>query len=257
MSTAIATVQRSDFLSLSGGGDAKLAMDAMSETGEPFGPNDLIRIKTPSGGATSWMVPGPSGEVPEREIVGALVHYQRCGVLWPSEEMGQGQMPVLRSWDMTTGEQVGPIPDHMAEVLEEYRIEGNKFHVAESSGFPYSQWGSGKGGIGKRMKEQRMLFVLPKDNLAPYLIICQPGSLKTVGEWFKRIPQVCKVPWWRVLVSLKLQKTQSKGGQSYAQIIPETAGILDAETGAELHKTWGELLSRVAKQVELTPESDE
>lgn len=257
MTTGIAVYERNRFLSLSAGGEVKEAMAAMRETGESFGPNDLIRVKTPTGGGTNWMVPTAGGEEPRREIVGALVHYQRAGVLWPSEEMAQGQMPVLRTWDMIVGEQVGPIPDDMAEVLAEYRTEGGKFHVAPETGFPYAQWGSGKGGVGKRLKEQRMLFVLPENELAPYLVICQPGSLKTVGEWFKRIPQINKVPWWRVVVSLKLQKVTSKGGQTYSQIVPTTVGTLDQPTGMELRRTWGELLSRVARQVEVEPETTE
>lgn len=250
MTTALITADK--FISLSGAEDSKAAMQALKDSGESFSAQDLIRISTPLGGATNWQVPGPTGDESRKELVGALVHWEKCGILWPSEEMNEGQQPVLRSWDMIVGEQVGPIPDDMAEALAPFKMggAGNLYQISESSGFPYAQWGSGKGGSGKRLKEQRHMFVLPVDALAPYLVVAQPGSLATVTKWFKQLVQTAKVPWWRVMVRLTLQKVTNRGGQVYSQIVPETAGILDAETADKLRSTWGTLLARVARETE-------
>lgn len=246
---ALATIPKSQFLALDPNGEYAESLAAMAESGEILKPTDLIRVKIPTGGGTTWMIPGPSGDVPKETITGALVYYQICGVLWPTEEFQTGSMPVLKTLDLITAEQVGPIPDDMTESLEPYRIDDRHFHWSEASGMPYNQWGTGKNGIGKRCKEQRILFILrPKDPF-PLLITAQPGSLKNVSQWFKRIP-LARIPFWRAIVELSLVKSTNKTGQDYAQIVPKLVGQVDKKTGDALKRTWTDTLKAVAKKVD-------
>lgn len=254
MSTALVKYERDTFLTLQSGNQFAESLAALREAGEQLQPSDLIRIKTPSGGATSWMVPASGGgEKPEKELVGALVGWQKCAVLWPTNDMQEGNQPVLRSWDCQTAEQVGEIPAEMVDVLEPYRTGERTFNIDELDGFPYMQWGTGKDGHGKRMKEQRMIFLLRPNDPAPMYVIVQPGSLKGINQWFKQIPLVDKVPWWQVVARLSLRKETSKGGQAYAQIIGETAGLLEPDVAKDLRSTWGDMLAKLARKIDLEP----
>ncbi len=246
----LATIPKNEFMALDSKGEHVEAMNAMTEMGETIGPNDLLRVKTPTGGSTTWMVPGPVGDTAEETIVGALVFFQRCGVLWPTEDFQTGSLPVLKTFDLITAEQIGPIPDDMVESLEPYRIDERKFHWSEASGMLYNQWGSGKDGIGKRCKEQIMLFVLRPQDLFPLIITAQPGSLKTVGLWLKQLNHI-DVPFWRVIVELSLTKVSNSRGQDYSQIVPQIVGQVDKTTGDELKRLWKDRLHDIARSVEI------
>lgn len=245
----LATIPKSDFLALDPKGEYAESLSAMAETGEMLSPSDLIRVKTPTGGSTTWMIPGPAGDMAEPTITGALVFYQVCGVLWPTVDFQTGSIPVLKTLDLIKAEQVGPIPDDMVEVLEPYRIDEQHFHWSEASGMPYNQWGSGKDGIGKRCKEQRMLFILRPEDPFPLLITAQPGSLKNVSQWFKRIP-LARIPFWRVIVELSLEKVTNKAGQDFARIVPKIVGQVDKKTGDEFKRTWTNKLKAIVHKVE-------
>ncbi len=252
--TALATIPASDFAALSATGDLKESMDALAAVGETITPQDLVRVKTPAEGGTEWEIPGPAGVERTPELVGALVYWQKCGLLWPSNDPVKGQLPVLRTWDLITAEQVGPIPDDMIETLEQHRAPNGTFKWLN---LPYNQWGTGLNGVGKRCKEQRMMFLLRKTDAYPLLVIVQPGSLKLVVAWFKQITQQLGIPWYRAIVRLTLKQTTSKGGIVFSQIVPEVVGVLSPEDGAVIKKTWTEKLATIARQVEVEPEDSD
>jgi hypothetical protein len=247
--TGLAIIPKDSFLGLaSGNGDMRAALDSLAEAGESLGPGDLIRVPMPTGGGTTWEIPSLTGE-PEsaKEITGVLVYYQKCGILWPSEDFAEGSMPVLRSWDLVTAEQIGPIPDDMAAVMEPYRIDERHFRW---DSLPYNQFGTGKEGNGKRCKEQRMLFLLRQGDVFPILVTCQPGSLKAVTGFIKRLP-MSGIQYWQAVVSLGLEKTQNASGKPYSRIVPRLAGKLSAVDAATVKATWTEPLSRMVRQIEV------
>lgn len=245
-------LRRNNFAILSdAGGDMAEAMRAMQESGMTLRPQDLLRIKTPSGGGTRWQV----GDVLEKELVGAFIHFQACSILWPSEDAKEGQMPVLKSFDGIEGERVGPMTQEMAEKIEPWRIDGEPFNgkhynVSEASGFPYAQWDTGKNGRGKRMKDQRMVFLLRPEDPAPMLVLVQPGSLKVFDKWFKEIPLREKLPWYRLVIGLSLVEDKNADGTKFSRIVPRTAGHLDKETSLALQDTWGNVLRQAAKSID-------
>ena len=240
-----------------GGGELKEAMQALADTGMNLQPKDLLRIKTPSGGGTLWQV----GNQLVKELVGAFVHFQPCSILWPSEDSKEGQLPVLKSLDGVVGERVGPMTEAMAKEIEPYRIAGDplngtQYNVAEASGFPYSQWGSGKNGRGKRMKDQRMVFLLRPEDPAPLYVLVQPGSLKVFDKWFKEIPLQEKVPWWRIVVGLSLVEDRNADGTKYSRVVPRTVAHLDKSTSEQLRSTWGNVLKQAATAVDVGAPGD-
>lgn len=248
--TELARVGADRFALLTAGNEFAESMQALHEAGETLGPGDLIRVKMPTQGAERWSVPGPDGETSERELVGALLHVQKCGVLWGSLTTTEGKPPVLRTWDMETAEQVGEIPPDMAETLEPWRTGPKTFNVSELDGFPYAQWGTGKNGHGKRLKEQRMIFILRYGDPAPIYVTVQPGSLKGVVAWFKKIPLVQRCAYWKTMVRLTLRKATAGTGEPYSQIVAETCGRIDDETATRLRSMWGEQLAELAKRLD-------
>lgn len=246
MSKELAVVSRSEYTGLgSSQGEMRAALDSLSEAGESIGPSDLIRVPTPTGGGVTWEVPTLTGESEScKELTGVLVYYQKCGVLWPSEEPTENASPVLRTWDLITAEQIGVIPDDMKPVLEKHRIDERHFRWDT---LPYNQFGSGKAGRGKRVKEQRMMFILRPGDVFPILVTAQPGSLANVTSFIKRLP-MSGVQYWGAIVSLGLEKSQNSSGQPFSKIAPRLAGKLSAEDAAIVKSTWTEPLSRMVRQ---------
>jgi len=264
--TEMSVVKKERFALLAPGqSEAKEAMQAMRETGMSIEPKDLLRIKVPAGGMTQWLI----GEEAHREIVGALVFFQKCSLLWPSEDAKPGQIPVLRSFDGIEGEQQGPIPEDMMKVMAPYLIpdrtkydaSGNVvkrvYNIAEASGFPYSQWDTGKNGRGKRMKDQRILFILRPDDLMPLVVNVPPASIKAFDKFIKDSLQITKMPYWRYMVRLGLARAQNADGAPYAQIVPSVAEIIARDAAEALQDQWGRALREVAVKVADTAPQEE
>jgi len=231
--------------------------EAMEYCDEKFGVGDLITVKTPSSGGTNWVIETIAGEKTTKSIRGVLVYVQKSGVLWPSFEPDGNGKAVLRTYDFKTATLAcdpKDIPDEMFDTLEAHKIaDATEIEPAlyDWENLPYNQWGSGKNGNGKRCKEQRMLFVLRKDDIHPLLIRTQPGSLKNVTKFLKQIPSTAGVPYFRCEVELTLEKCKAQGGQDFSKIVPKLVGILNKEDGQLIKDSyWDVLHSGVARQAE-------
>lgn len=244
---AISVVSRSQFLALADESDYKEAMEANLLSGETLGQEDLTKVKMPMGGSLLWSYEQNGNEETTQAITGILVYFCKRGVLWGTEDTAAGAPPVLESHDLITATQKGEMPPEMAEKLEPYRIDEKTFHWAEESGMPYNQWGTGKKGYGKACKEQRVLFLLRENEPFPLYVTVQPGSLKTVVTFLKKLP----VPHWRAIVELRLQKATSKGGDYFSQIVPRLVGTLSKEDGLVVKELYTEPLRGVATQVDV------
>lgn len=253
-SNGITVFKKDQFISLSGQDEQmKEAMEALGEVGLSLTPQDIPRVKVPSEGRTEWEIPRGGDEYErKKELSGALLHVQRCAVLWPGENPVAGTPPVLRSWDLEEAEIVGPVPDEMKAEVDKYRIAGrdNWVDIREENGFGPNQWGTGKGGHGKLMKESRMVFILPPDEQFPFLINVGVGSLGVFDKFLKQeITMRLKVPYFTTVVSLGLEKATSAGGVTYSKIVPKFAGLLDPATVKEINKTYREGLKSLAKSM--------
>jgi len=249
----LATIKKSEFAAFDGKNPVAIAMQQnLESTGETLRPSDITRVKTPSQGGLKWTIPTAAGDTVVDTIDGLLVYYQPCGVLWPSDEPSEGMLPVLRTLNPVapdaTAEQVGPIPPDMAETLEKYRIDETTYRWSD---LPYNQFGSGKGGFGKRCKEQRMLFILQRASIFPVVVTAQPGSLKSVTGFFRQLAQASGgKPYWCCEISLGLEKATSKGGQVYSRIVPRLIGTISIKDGEVVKEAWTDKLAGIAHQVE-------
>ena len=225
-------------------------MAANLSTGESIAVGDLIRIKTPSGGGRTWQYVNSDGvEVEEKAVHGLFVYYATLGQLWGSEEPTKGQRPVLTSYDMKTAVRTNDaLGDIDPEQLAAYRI-GDRLYDWEAmgkEGSPFG-WGSGKGGIGRRIKESRTLAILQPGEAWPVLLSVGGGSLSTICPFVKRL----KVAHFRCHVSLTLRKAVSKGGIDYSQIVPELIGTISREEGLVIKGLYTDPLTRIATQLDV------
>lgn len=251
MSTDLALVDHGKYAALVPGSDLQEALTANLQ-GDGFDESMLVRVKTPSGGSTTWSIEGVSGTESTPTITGILAGYTKRGVLWPNEEPAEGTMPVLVTHDLLRAKIVGDVPADMAETIDKFTLRDG---TVDWQKLPYTQFGSGKGGFGKRAKEQRVLFILRENDPFPLVVTAQPGSLKTVKPTIARFP----VPHYRAVVELGLQKAKSRGGQPYSQITVKLVGQLDKEAGDRVQRLYTIPLHAAAERmnVDAEPAGDE
>lgn len=237
-----------DFLSLSGAsGQLAEALGALEEAGEEFGPDDIPRIKNPSGGSTKWET--PSGEYVDA-IEGAFLFLQTSCLLWPTEgDATPGTQPVLRSWDTHEAEIVSPPPAELADEIQRCTLPNGRVRI--DGDFAYTQWGSGKTGA-KRMQETRLVFILPPGEFMPWLVTVKPGSLKDFTKFVKqKIAFGLKVPYWACQISLGLEKaTGGFSKQGYSKLVPSVSGLIDPDAVKQLNEKWRKPLQKMIRQFE-------
>lgn len=255
MSTELSIVNPANFLALQPGSDVSEALTANLVEGESMMIGDLTVVKTPTSGSTKWTIEDVTGEVVTDAITGILVYYGPHGVLWPSNESVEGTKPLLVTHDLKIARKIG---DDYGD-LDEAAIEAcrNDDGSYDWKALPYNQFGTGKNGIGKRCKEQRLMAILRESDAFPLLIRAQPGSLKSVTTFIKKLP----CAHFRAIVELKLEKAQSKGGQAYAMIKPRLVAQLTKEQG-EVVKTMytenlGEAIRNAALQADFNSGQDD
>lgn len=244
------------FLAFSGNGDYQIAASDNGEAGLRLG--DLTKVKTPSAGGVKWEIDDGLGNVENvEEITGALVLYQKRGVLWPTEgDAAEGTRPVLVSYDMETafrpfyGTEHEDLGDLSQELLEEaYLRDGDDGKpVYDLSKLAYNQWGSaGRGTGGKRFKEQRILGILRPEDVLPVIVTVQPGSLANVTQVVRKLT-ARGVPHWRALVELSLSKEKNKGGIAFSQIHMAVKEVLPLEVGLALRTQFTDPLKAAVMQ---------
>lgn len=215
---------------------------------------DLLRVKIPSAGSTTWMVPDAMGKEKSQETIeGIFVYYGRGGVVWPNSDPKPGTMPILRTDDLQTAYQVGEDwGDLDRKAIEKYKGEDGLYNwqgLVGQNG-PIG-WGTGRNGSGRRGKEYRILCVLPKDSMFPYFIRAQPGSLKTVVPFVKRIT-ILGVPYYQTIISLGLQKVASKAGMDYSQIVPTVVSQISSERAAKIKELFTDPFSASINNVDMS-----
>jgi hypothetical protein len=250
MSTELVPID--DFGALAEAGDVALAMKENFGEGETFDESLLIRVKIPSGGGKKWVIETAVGEETVAQIEGVLAGYEPRGVLWPSEEDAiEGTMPVLITHDFVYAKRVGDIPDHMRDALDACHVEGDWY---DWETLPYAKFGSSsKGsGKGKRVKDQRVLYVLRKKDPFPLIIVAQPGSLKNMKTFIRDI-SFAGIPHYNAVVSLGLEQTKDEVGNKYSRIVPKLTGQLSMEDGLKVKKQFTEPIREMNRREKFQP----
>jgi hypothetical protein len=193
---------------------------------EPMRITDLVRVKTPLGGATKWTVEVNGNQETCDELVGLLVGECKHGVLWPSDDPTE-QRPVVVTNDLLVGYRVS---DDLGSVdpkaLEKYRIGDRRYDWAALSTSPEFGYGGG-GKAGKRVKESRILAILREGDVWPVLVTVGPGSLASWLPFRKRLPCFHH----EAVIGLKLEKVKGSAGQPYSMIVPRLVAELSEEEG--------------------------
>jgi hypothetical protein len=236
MTTAIATVQTIDYPALRA--DSRQARIIEQNLGdEPMRETDLIRVKTPLGGATKWTVEVNGNQETCDELVGLFVGEAKRGVLWPSEDPTE-QRPVIISNDLLVGYRVS---DDLGSIdpkaLERYRIGDRRYDWAALSTGPEFGYGGGKG-AGKRVKESRILAILREGDVWPVLVTVGPGSLASWMPFRKRLPCF----HYEGVLGLKLERAKGGAGQPYSMLVPRLVGTISEEQGEIARRLYTEPL---------------
>jgi hypothetical protein len=114
--------------------------------GEPMREMDLVRVKTPLGGATKWSVEVDGNSESCDELVGLLVGIGKRGYLWPSEDPSESR-PVLESRDLLIARRLSDDLGSLdPKALEKYRVGDRTYDWAAISTSPEFGFGSSKGG---------------------------------------------------------------------------------------------------------------
>ena len=225
------------FLALQDGSDVAELIAANFSGGETLTEQDLVQVKTPTGGSTTWEFEDITGTVETKTLEGICVYYGSGGILWPSMEIGSQQTPLLVTNDLIKARKVGDdYGDLDPDLIESFRNEDGSYNWIGLCGdnAPLG-FGAGRNG-GKRCDEYRNLCLLRAEDTFPIMIRVKAGSFRSVLPFMKKLP----VPFYRAVISLSLDKVESQSGNKYSQISPRLIGKLDREQGEFIQKTYTE-----------------
>jgi len=167
-------------------------------------------VKSPSGGITSFSVPGLSGEIMEKELTGIILNYTTPRAYWDSPEPVEGQLPDCYSLDSVVSH------------------EGNPCNICRHNDF-----GSKNGGEtnAKACKESVELYLLRPDNIMPLIVRVPVSSKMLFFKYVTRLVSGLK-PVSGVVTRISLEKVTNKGGKPYAQYNFEAVNTLSSEETA-------------------------
>lgn len=210
-STELATIEPGGFVALTTeGADVKEIIDELLG-GEALSERDLPKVKIPSGGATTWEVPGPMGLEPAKELRGILVHFKHVRGYWPDEQ-ATGTPPACHSQG----------PDHSAI--------GIGTPGGECKTCPLAQFGSDpKNGRGQACSKRELWFLLQEGTYLPLVLSMSPASLQNAGAYRKTTLANAGIRMTSVVTALTLEADTSPDGDKYARVVPKIGGRLTPE----------------------------
>jgi len=164
-------------------------------------------IKSPSGGATAFTVPGLSGDEIEKELTGIILDYTTPRAYWDTPDPVEGTPPVCWSRDSVISHDGNPCS----------RCEFNEFGSKDNGD-----------SSGKACKESVQLLLLRPDNIMP-VIVRVPVSSKLIFLRYMTRLVGKMIPISGVVTRITLEKTTNKTGQPYAIYNFEAVSMLSAE----------------------------
>ncbi|MGH7179719.1 MAG: hypothetical protein ACREJC_20250, partial [Tepidisphaeraceae bacterium] len=190
-------------------------------------PFHLDRIRIPTGGGTSWVVPSLEGEREAREFEGIILNWREPRAYWQHnfDESGGGTPPDCSSNDGILGTGT---PGGSCEVC------------------PLAQWGSApRQERGQACKQMRLLFVLLPGNILPVLVQLPPTSIVPARKYFMRLTSA-EIYYHSVITKFTIERTKNKQGIAYAETKLSLAGRLAPEQAAAVQ----ELIKAMATSLE-------
>ncbi len=187
-------------------------------------------MKSPSGGATVFSVPGLSGDEAAKELTGIILNYTTPRAYWDTPDPVEGTPPVCMSHDSITSED-GKACIHC----------------------PFNTYGSKDGGTNaKACKESVVLFLLRPDNIMPLLVRIPVSSKLIFLRYMARLIGKM-IPLSGVITKITLDKATSKAGKPYALYNFEAVSILAPEEAAQA-RAFGQQFMELVDVASLKPD---
>ena len=187
-------------------------------------------VKSPSGGATVFSVPGLTGDEPAKELAGIVLDYTTPRAYWDTSDPVEGTPPVCMSQNGIISED-GKACAHC----------------------PFNTFGSKDGeSNAKACKESVLLFLLRPNNIIPLLVRVPVTSKPRFLKYSTRLLSTL-TPISSVVTRITLEKATSKQGKPYALFNFEAVGTLGPEEAAQA-KVFGQQFMEIVNAAQLVPE---
>jgi hypothetical protein len=189
------------------------------------------RVKIPAGGGLAFETTDENGQPkPVPEITGVILHKHPVNCYWPDKFTGEHNPPACVALDGLWG-------------------VGNP--GGDCSKCPFNQWESdGEGGRGKACKNLHRVYVLPENDILPYLFTMPPTSLVNLRDYMRFLTSKAKKPFYMVATAIRLVKAQSGAGITYSRATFTKVGDVPPEKLAGL-KAYIEALLPLMKTVKV------
>jgi len=203
---------------------AERMIEAMTENlqGDVLELHQLPQAKVPGGGGDRFKIDTGGGATEsDEEIIGVPLGFLNCGYLWGAEEMGDSEKPVLITHDFRyaymENDDIGTLD---ADILEAARVETDDDKAwFDWNKLPYTEFGSGKNGKGKRAKEFRLIPILRPNKTLPIVVRVPPASVQGCDN-FRR--GAFDMAYYYHTIRLTLQTVPASAGTpEYSKIVFE------------------------------------
>ena len=187
-------------------------------------------VKSPSGGSTTFEVPGLTGNTATMELSGIILDYTTPRAYWTSPDPVEGTPPDCMSQNS--------IISH----------DGKACAMC-----PYNDFGSKDGDSNaKACKESVLLFLLRPNSIIP-LLVRVPVTSK--GRFLKYSTRLLSTltPISSVVTKITLEKATSKQGKPYALFNFQTVSTLSPEEAAQA-KAFGQQFMEIVNAAQMVPE---
>ena len=187
-------------------------------------------VKSPSGGSTTFEVPGLAGNEATMELTGIILDYTTPRAYWDTPDPVEGMPPVCLSQNSIISED-GKSCAHC----------------------PFNTFGSKDGeSNAKACKESVLLFLLRPNNIIPLLVRVPVTSKPRFLKYSTRLLSTL-TPISSVVTKVTLEKATSKQGKPYALFNFEAVGTLSPEEAAQA-KVFGQQFMEIVNASQLVPE---
>jgi hypothetical protein len=216
--------------------------------------SQLDRVKLPGAGNTTWEVITLEGERTTQELVGIIVGWADKKAWWPvSFDSGSGQPPTCRSeiYGIGIGNPTAGFNAKEEVMLKAPGITFRREPKKLAGGFDcdtcvHNQFGSNEKHGGKACQDKRLIFMLDKDSLLPFVIMAPATSIKPLREYFGRLARHA-LPYFGAITSIKLEKDKSAGGITYSKMVPTMVEALEGDALATA-RAYSRMLDPMLKQ---------
>jgi len=208
------------------------ALDIISENlkNQPLSHSLFDVIKSPSGGATAFTVPGVCGDEIQKELTGIILDYTTPRAYWDTPDPVEGTPPVCYSRDSLVSHEGKPC-----------------------SRCQFNDYGSKDGDSNaKACKESVELFLLRPDNILPLIVRIPVSSKLLFLKYTTRLVSTL-TPVCGVVTKITLEKATNKTGQPYALYNFEAVSTLTSEETTTA-RAFGQKFMEILSAADVGPE---